>query len=186
MKQVFLVILLLLMGVGCSKPLPTFGEIPDFSLLNQEGESISKEDFLDSEWVANFVYTGCSDICPMLTTQTIRLGKELQEAGITGVKLVTFSVDPENDTPERLKSYRERFDGRDLEWALLTGPLDEVEKTVIHGFHVTMQKNPEELTSVLHMEKFVLMDRKAQIRGYYDVDKLPELVKALKKLKKGS
>lgn len=183
MKQV-LVVTLLLLALGCSKPLPTFGEIPPFTLLNEENRSISKQDLLDHEWVANFIYTGCSDICPMLTSKMIRLGSDLKKSGIQNVKLITFSVDPENDTPERLKSYRERFEGEGLDWSLVTGALDQVEKTVIDGFHLTMQKNPEEPASVLHMEKFVLVDRNAQIRGYYDVDKIPELIKGLKKLQK--
>src|SRR5262245_52593418 len=90
---------LLILGAlaACAKPLPIFGEVPDFHLTDQTGKSVAKADLQGSVWIADFIYTGCSAACPMMTLRFSGLSKGLGP----GVRLVSFTVDPETDTPAR-------------------------------------------------------------------------------------
>lgn len=154
---------------GCAKALPVMGEIPDFSLTDQTGRPVTRSDLFGSVWVANFIYTGCGTACPMLT-------KRLSEIG-TSVRRVSFTVDPEVDTPERLKSYAERFGASPENWSFLSGPVDEIRRTVSEGFKLAYQKTSE--ADVFHSEKLVVIDAKGRIRGYFDAN--PDGIAALRR-----
>jgi protein SCO1/2 len=84
-------------------------------------------------------------------------------------RLVSFSVDPEVDTVERLRSYAERFGADPASWSFLTGPVEDVKKTVSEGFKLSAQKVDAD---VFHSEKLVLVDARGKIRGYFDADPL--------------
>jgi protein SCO1/2 len=109
-------------------------------------------------------------------------------------RIVSFSVDPEKDTPQRLASYAKEYGVRPEHWSFLTGPMDQVSKTVVEGFKIAMGKvplqgsdgsnSPGAIFDILHGEKFVLVDRQGRIRGYYDSDGegMTRLIKDMKSL----
>lgn len=164
---------------GCAQPPPVLGVVPDFSLTDQAGNSVSKKDLAGLVWIADFIYTGCSAACPMLTQSLSEAGKELPS-----VRLVSFTVDPETDTPERLKEYAERFGAKPESWSFLTGEVEKVRSTVSEGFKLSLQKASE--TDIFHSEKLVLVDRQGRIRGYFDSDPQGRelLKKAVRQLEK--
>jgi protein SCO1/2 len=150
------------------------GTVPAFALQDQLGRSVTDRDLLGQVWVANFVFTRCPSVCPMLTAKFQAFQRDL--GAIEGVRFVSFSVDPEYDTPDVLKAYAERFEANPERWRFLTGPLDTIEKTVVEGFKVHVGEatpHPENptLVDIMHGEHFVLVDREGQLRGYYRADK---------------
>lgn len=178
---------LLLFVVGClasacSKPPPVFGVLPDFSLTDQESRSVQKKDLQGMVWVADFIYTSCGSACPMLTQRMGELRSQLGDD--TSVRMVSFTVDPENDTPERLKDYADRFHADPQDWLFLTGASEEVRKTVVEGFKLSLGKETGS-TDVFHSNKFVLMDQSSRIRGYFEADPggLKEILRAVSQLK---
>jgi protein SCO1 len=161
--------------------LPRLGELPRFSLLDQRGRSFGRDDLQGKVWVADFVFTSCADACPRLTRQMRTLQDRLDPHGRIG--LLSISVDPERDTPERLREYGETYGAREDLWRFLTGSPTEVERTVVKGFKIAMAKMPAEQSAaqsddelraetfdIMHGDRIVLVDSRAQIRGYYVAD----------------
>jgi protein SCO1 len=155
------------------------GHVPAFSLRDQHGKTVTDQDLRGSVWVANFVFTRCGTVCPTLTAKFKALQTRLDE--LEGVRFVSISVDPEHDTPEVLKEYAARYAAGER-WHFLTGPLADIERTVVQGFKVHRgEPTPNELdpslVDIMHGEHFVLVDREGTIRGYYraEQDSLKEL-----------
>jgi protein SCO1/2 len=122
-------------------------------------------------WVADFVFTGCSEACPRLTGEMAKLQKLV--AGKGGkVQLISISVDPDRDTPERLKAYAAGFRADPQVWKFLTGPAKQIEDAVVNGFKQGISKDPDPSEkdgfAILHGTRFVLVDQSGQIRGFYD------------------
>lgn len=159
------------------EPLPVFSKIESFSLTERTGEPLSLEDLSGKIWVANFIYTTCPTVCPKLTTkmrevQGLVAGLET-ELGVEDakVRLVSFTVDPENDTPEVLARYAEQYGADSRLWLFLTGSLDSVSEAVIDGMKIPFEKRgPSAAIEIMHGEKFVLVDQHGQIRAYFDAD----------------
>jgi protein SCO1/2 len=157
------------------------GQVPAFSLTDQAGRTVTERDLRGSLWVANFIFTRCPTACPMLTAKFKALQSEL--AGLKGIRYVSISVDPEHDTPSVLAAYARRFSADTRNWSFLTGPLAEIEKTVIRGFKIHIGKPQPKLgdptlIDIMHGEHFVLVDREGTIRGYYRAE--PEGLDELK------
>jgi protein SCO1/2 len=150
-----------------------FGQVPTFSFTDQTGKTVTNADLRGKVWVANFVFTRCPSVCPMLTAKFQAFQGKLGK--LPGVRFVSISVDPSYDTPQVLAEYAARFSADATRWQFLTGPLAEIEKTVVSGFKVHMGKpetsatNPT-LIEIMHGEHFVLVDRAGVIRGYYRSD----------------
>jgi protein SCO1 len=147
--------------------------LPAFSLTNERGEPFNRETLLGKVWVADFIFTSCPTVCPALTK---RMGQVQHRARNLGdaFHLVSFTVDPENDTPERLAAYARQNRASPRLWSFVTGPLGELETTVVKGFKISMGKEESApgtgIFSIFHGEKLVLVDGKGSIRGYYDAD----------------
>jgi protein SCO1/2 len=158
--------------------LPVLAELPQFALVAEDGKPFRKDDLLGRVWIADFVFTSCADACPRLQAKMKKIQDRLiplEQGGNIG--LLSISVDPERDTPEKLKQYGEMFGARPGLWRSLTGEQKEVERTVVQGFHTAMAKMPREGTDphteafdIMHGERLVLVDRMGRIRGYYDAD----------------
>ena len=161
--------------------LPRLADLPQFSLTDQRGRLFGRDDLRGKVWVANFVFTSCSDACPRLTRQMRTLQDRLDPHGRIG--LLSISVDPDRDTPERLRQYGETYGAREDLWHFLTGSPTEIERTVVKGFKIAMAKVPPaqagpqtddelraEAIDILHGDRFVLVDSDARIRGYYVAD----------------
>lgn len=121
--------------------LPVFGHVPDFSLVDQDGQPFTDEDLAGRIHLIGFIYTSCPDICPAITAQMRALQVELARTGLTDrVHLVSITVDPEYDTPEQLAAYARRFGADTASWRFLTGRPDHVRTVVEKGFLVGIQQ----------------------------------------------
>lgn len=148
---------------GCvTSGLPTFVDVPPFTLTAQDGtEFRSAEALKDKVWVADFFFTTCNGPCPRMSAQM----KQIQHAteATPDVQLVSFTVDPAHDTPEVLAAYAKRFRYDPARWHFLTGPpavLQTLNQDVFQlgGIGVKLD----------HSTRFLLIDRKGRLRGYYD------------------
>ena len=153
--------------------LPVFGQVPDFSLIRENGEKISNADLQGKIWIANFIFTHCSGICPLMSASMSSLTGQLGPE--PSLRFVSFSVDPERDTPAVLSRYARRFKAPADRWFFLTGDKAQIYRLSNQHFHLgAAEIAPEEREaldqSVRHSAKFVLVDRQGQIRGYYDSD----------------
>jgi len=183
---------------GCSQhEIPDLGKIPAFQLRDQDGKAFTERDLQGRVWVADFFFTSCAGACPLLTQRMKGVQEfihsQIPEAQRKRAKIVSFSVDPERDTPERLKTYAERFGSDPRVWTYLTGPVEEVTRTVVTGFKISMSKLPAQQASldsipegfdVVHGEKFVLVDSTGRIRGYFNSDEKESMREMLENFRK--
>jgi protein SCO1/2 len=154
-------------------PPPVVGQVPPFELVDQNGNSFSFSDLEGRVWVANFIFTSCPSICPLLTRGMAGLQQRYDTYGIDEIKLVSFSVDPENDTPEVLRDYAALHEADPGRWTFLTGEEAEIRELIVNGFKTAMSEpltNDAGLIDIMHSGKFVIVDTSGGIRGYYDSD----------------
>jgi protein SCO1/2 len=156
---------------GChSQPeLPTLGAVPDFALTDQAGKAFTRDSLKGEPWVAAFVFTRCPSACPRVT----RAMRELQvKAAQRNAKIhfVSFSVDPEFDTPAVLQRYANEY-GADLgTWFFVTGNADAIQKTAEQGLKIAVQGRADPTKAdfgITHGTQLVLVDGRGAIRGYY-------------------
>ncbi|MBI3269854.1 MAG: DUF420 domain-containing protein [Planctomycetes bacterium] len=163
---------LLLAAAGAAAragPLPPElpGVLPPFTFQERGGRTVRAEDLRGSSWIADFIFTRCGGPCPRLTGEMARLQRELPGS----VRLVTFTVDPEHDTPEVLARYAEFAGANPERWLFLSGPKAELHRLIGEGFHLTAEDQPADPENpFLHDTRFVLVDDSGRIRGYYLVD----------------
>lgn len=154
------------------EPLPVLGTLPAFRLVDQQGRPFGSADLRGQVWVGNFIFTSCPSICPGLT-RAMRSLQERYQAGRVPVRLVSFSVDPENDSPAVLRAYARRF-GADLStWTFVTGPEAAVRSLIVDGFKTYLgrrERRSDNLVDIAHAAHFVLVDGAGRIRGYYRPD----------------
>ncbi len=142
-----------------------YHKIAPFKLLNQNGDTITQDDYKDKIYVADFFFTTCQDICPIMTEHMVEIQKELKEDN--EVLLLSHSVIPEYDTPEILKAYALKKGVDDTRWNLVTGSRKEI-YTLARKSYLAVKDIPGEEDAMVHTENFMLVDKKGQIRGYYD------------------
>jgi len=151
------------------EPLPVYGKLPAFSLVNRDGRTIRLEDLAGAPWVADFIFTRCPASCPMMSARMGRLDRSLPRN--LDVLLVSISVDPAYDTPEVLERYAKKFQAPER-WLFLTGEREDVRRLSIEGFKLGLDMDPPPGTAgpepILHSTRFVLLDGEGQIRGYYE------------------
>lgn len=162
--------------------LERFFEVPQFSLIDQEGEPITKQSLAGKVWVASFVFTRCAGPCPMMTAKFAELAHTIDHPD---VRFVSFSVDPEYDTPAVLKDYASRFGADHARWTFVTGEKPEIFRLATEGMKLAAIPASGGNNVIVHSEKFVLVDEEGWIRGYYDLNdpeemkQLPEDIRAL-------
>lgn len=170
--------------LGRGDELPDFGEVADFRLIDSDGAPVARADLLGQVWVANFIFTSCPSFCPRLSGQMALVQRRLDS--VDGIRLVSFSVDPVTDTPQVLREYGERWGAVPGRWLFVTGERREMYEMVRDGFKLAVEeRSPEEAADgqgiILHSDRFVLVDSRGRIRGYYtgtDDDSVTELVAA--------
>jgi len=140
-------------------------ELPDFTLTDSSGRPLGKHDLEGSAWIADFVFTSCAGPCPQMSRAMRRLQDDL--AGVENLRLVSFSVDPERDTPEVLSAYAERYGADPQRWLFVTGPMSQIYDLAIDGFKIAVEEDREN-QRIIHDTRFILVDREGAIRGYYD------------------
>jgi protein SCO1/2 len=151
--------------------LPRLGLVPPFRFTDQSGAPFGRGDLDGKPWVVDFVFTSCPEVCPRMTEEMARLQTWLRNRALLGrVHLVSVSVDPERDTPDRLREYAARFHVDGAAWKLLTGDPKAIEDAAVRGFKIAVGRDAESQDpfAILHGTKFVLVDRHDAIRGYYD------------------
>jgi len=174
---------------GQTKSLQIYGDAPPFKLTDHLDRPVSSDEFRGRVIVANFVYTKCPDICPLLSLRMQALQERLREEKMldTRVQLLSFTTDPARDTPAVLRAYAERHRADPSAWRFLTGPEAEVKPLIVKGFLLGVQKVParetgvvagqpehqqgeqhEDPYEVMHSTRFALIDREGRIRAYYD------------------
>ncbi len=154
--------------------LPVVSRVPEFSFTNEKHQSFSVNDMKGKISIADFIFTSCAGTCPMMSTKMTELQQEL--ANDPKIQFVSFSVDPETDTPEVLASYGKGYGAIEGKWIFLTGEKKKIYELTRSGFHLGLDTEGTE--AIIHSQKFVLVDGNADIRGYYD----SEDEEAMKKL----
>ncbi|HBY62462.1 MAG TPA: photosynthetic protein synthase I [Solibacterales bacterium] len=161
-----LVLALALLGAGCTltSDLPSYGLVADFQLTDETGQPFSSKDRLAGRiWIANFIFTTCQGPCPRMTAQMRRVQEGL--LGVDAIRLVSFTIDPKNDTPAVLAAYAKRFQAQPGKWHFLTG----TQAALHHISHDSMMLGSVN-GALEHSTRFVLVDRRGRIRGYYQSD----------------
>jgi len=153
------------------------GTVPAFRMTERAGTPLTHDDLRGKVWIADFVFTRCPDVCPLLTSRMRDLQQTLA-ASAAPVTLVSFSVDPGYDTPEVLRGYAATHHAGPG-WEFVTGPRDDVSSLLKDGFHVAFADDGPPSGPITHSDRFVLIDADLRIRGYYhgsDADELRRLV----------
>jgi protein SCO1/2 len=147
------------------RELPNFGSVPLFQLTNQDGQPFGNANLAGKIWIADFIYTTCPGPCPMISSRMSEMQKPLEKAD---VHFVSFTVDPEKDTPAKLRQYADRLHVQPGRWDFLTGPKSTIYDLSIQGFKLAASENGGDQGQPMHSTRMVLVDGHGQIRGYYD------------------
>jgi len=165
---------LVALGVGLlrpsARPLERLGALPSFTFTRQDDQPFGTEQLAGRVWVANFIFTRCPTVCPVFTQKMARVQKKTEGLG-ERLQLVSFSVDPDYDTPERLAAYAEKYGAQPARWSFLTGEYTQLKDTIVKGFKVSMGRestDENDVNGIFHGTHFVLVDRSGEIRGYYN------------------
>jgi protein SCO1/2 len=168
--------------------LQVFGQVPQFRLTERSGASVTEADFKGKVSVVNFIYTSCPDTCPLQSAEI----RDLQDhfAQTSAVRFFSITVDPQRDTPAVMRKYASRFKADPERWLFLTGNKEAIYRLAQEGFRLSAAEipqahRPSSGATHAHSPRFVLVDSKAQIRGYYssaDKEALGRLRRDLKRL----
>jgi len=140
-----------------TRVLPVISQLPKFELTNAKGKPFGSDQLKSKIWISNFIFTSCRSACPMLTREMRRLQAQLRP--LSNIEFVSISIDPTRDTPKQLQNYKTEYG---VDWNFLVGDLGSVRRFIRDGF-----KLPAADTALFHTNKFVLVDRDLQVRGYY-------------------
>lgn len=141
-------------------------KIADFSFQNQNNKTITQKDYENTIYVADFFFTTCPTICPIMTDNMVWLQNQIKE--MPNVKLLSFSVTPDIDTPEVLRKYANEKGVNDAKWNLLTGDKKAIYYLARQSFLAVKTETTGELYDMVHTENFILVDKNKRIRGFYD------------------
>ena len=161
-------------------PLPVLGRIPEFIMTDSHGASFGYNDLQGKIWVADFIFTTCSGPCPIMSSEMAKVHQEFIED--ESIRTVSYTVNPDYDTPEVLSEYAERYNANTDQWHFLTASYDDIQSIIVNGFKMGDIKE-----IVFHSTRFALVDKEMNIRGYYvgteleDVEKLKKDIHHLKK-----
>jgi protein SCO1/2 len=146
-----------------------FMPIPKFAFTNQNGELITREKLEGKIVLADFFFTHCESICPLISTQMVRLQERLKAEGLQNqVIFISHTVDPKNDTPEVMKNYANQI-GADLSmWNFVTGMQEDLYELAQEGYKLTAFPSDTAQGGFFHTDQVALLDQDCKIRGYYD------------------
>lgn len=161
------------MALACREPPPEpLFDLETFELVDHKGQPFGSEQLRGRVWIADFFFTSCPTICSTLTRRMGQLQATAAERNLD-VRFVSFSVDPESDTPQVLAAYAEEH-GAGPGWTFLTGEPDAVTQVVVGQFKQPMEVESEDsdeaLMQIAHGVRFVLVDPDLRIRGLYEVN----------------
>jgi protein SCO1/2 len=171
----------LLVFCGCSgkqPPLPVYGQVPGFDLTAETGQPFNRKSLDGKVWVADFIFTTCAGPCPRMSS----LMRQAQQvtSSMPDVRLISFTVDPEHDTPAALAEYATRYHAQPERWRFLTGSREALDHLMRDAFKLGNVDG-----SMIHSTRLVLLDRQSRIRGYYGTsedDPVVQLVRDIKRV----
>ena len=155
----------------------TYHRIADFTLVNQDSAVISKEMLEGKIYVADFFFTSCRTICPIMKSQMIRVYKAVEND--PEVLIVSHTIDPEYDTVGLLHDYADRLGVKSSKWHFLTGNKDSIYHLAQTSYFVTAMEDEAEPDGFIHSGAFLLIDKKGRIRGKYDGTKEDDVNKLI-------
>lgn len=169
-----------LAAASCAKrtPLPVYATVPAFRLVSQAGAAFDSSRLNGAPWLASLFFASCLGPCPRLNTSLHQVQEDTY--GFQGLKLVSFTVDPENDTPEVLAAYARRYKADPERWYFLTGEREVISKVARDGFQVGALDK-----SRTHSTRVMLIDGRGRVRGHYptaEKDELDALLAGIKTL----
>lgn len=150
--------------IPANPALQTLWDAPAFSLTDQEGRAITDRDLRGHVWVSDFIFTQCAGSCPVMTAKMASLQKAIDDPR---VKLVSFSVDPDHDTPAALKAYGVKFGADFARWSFLSSPGRQAIWDVAKGMKIAAGQADTQ-DQLLHSDRFILTDPSGHVRGIYD------------------
>ena len=165
-----------------------YHKVPDFKLVNQNGDTITQKDYEDKIYIADFFFTTCQGICPIMTDHMVKIQAEFKDD--PEILLLSHSVTPEIDSVAQLKKYAEEKGVIDEKWNLVTGDKKQIYDLARKSYLVAKSQGNGGKYDMVHTENFALIDKNKQVRGFYDgtnpeaIEQLVEDVKLLKKLEK--
>jgi len=155
-------------------PPPVLGELPAFSLTDQDGKDFGSADLRGNVYVVTFFFTSCVTICPKVLKAAKALQDRYKRAELD-IRLVSITVDPENDSPARLRKFGEEYGADFSSWTFLTGSRPELESLIVDGFKTYMgerEEGADGLMDIGHGSRFVLVDEAGGVRGHYEISPL--------------
>jgi protein SCO1 len=164
-----------------------YHKIANFKLINQNGKTITQDDYKDKIYVADFFFTTCQTICPIMTDHMAQIQKEIMNDD--EVMLLSHSVTPEIDSVQQLERYAKLKGVNDAKWNLVTGDKKQIYELARKSYLAVKTFGNGDAFDMIHTENFMLIDKKKQIRGFYDgtnpedIDRLLNDIKILKKEK---
>ena len=154
-----------------------YHKISDFKLTNQNGKEITQANYKDKIYVADFFFTTCQDICPVMTKNMYQLQEELKNDN--QILLLSHTVIPEVDTVEQLKKYAIENNVDDSKWNLVTGDKKQIYELARKSYLAVEDSNYSQY-DMIHTENFMLIDKEKQIRGFYDGTNSEDINRLLK------
>lgn len=143
-----------------------YHHIAPFQMLNSYGELVTDKTFDSSVYVANFFFATCKTICPTMSSNIEKLQKEFENN--PSVKFISYTVDPEHDSPEVLNDYGKEHNAIRNKWYLVTGKKEEIYQLARESYLLNVEKGNGGPDDFIHSELFVLVDKNKRIRGIYD------------------
>ena len=154
-----------------------YHRIADFSLVNQNGDTITQEDYRDKIYVADFFFTTCPTICPIMTANLVDVQAAL--ADDDQVLLLSHSVTPEIDSVSQLKKYAIAKGVNDAKWNLVTGNKKQIYELARKSYLAVQEDGDGGPFDMIHTENFILVDKQRRIRGFYDGTREEEMDRLL-------
>ena len=154
-----------------------YHRIADFSLLNQNGDTITQENYRNKIYVADFFFTTCPTICPIMTANLVEVQAAL--ANDSEVLLLSHSVTPEIDSVAQLKKYAIEKGVNDAKWNLVTGDKKQIYELARKSYLAVQEDGDGGPFDMIHTENFILVDKQRRIRGFYDGTKEEEMDRLL-------
>ena len=142
--------------------------IPEFSFIDQDSLPYTSDSLKGKIYVADFFFTTCPSICPIMTAQMNQLYWKLDKSAYQGIHYISYTVNPEYDTPEILKAYAKKNEINTKRWRFVTGEKREIYELGVNGYYLNAQEDALAPGGFLHSNLFVLVDKEGHVRGYYD------------------
>ena len=159
-------------GIVQAPPLPEadsiYHTIGNFSFIDQYNRPLSSKDLDGKIYIADFFFASCQTICPRMATNLILVQKKLEH--FKDVKIISHTVDPENDNVKVLSDYAWKVHAEKDRWYFLTGKKEEIYKMAVKDYLIPVEEAvlPNGLPDFVHSEKLILVDKEKRIRGFYD------------------